>query len=114
MRMYSLVAGILACMVSSVAYAETWVGHQVFVSGTNTCANFRTVDYTYTFDGKKLNVRNPNGNLGNIDVPANGIIENAPLKSPTGTLLKFSGNVLTKQLVVSNDLNCRWKTEPKQ
>lgn len=90
---------------------ETWVAHQSFVSGLQQCKNYRTVDYTYTFDGKVLTVRNQNGNLGKIEATADGQVDKV-LDSPTGAKLRISGNAQTKQLRVTNGEQCIWDTMP--
>ncbi len=114
MRLCSVAVGALVCMMNSAAYADTWVAHQKFVSGMQSCANARTVDYTYSFDGKTLVVTNENGRMTTVSVPADGMV-NQDFKSPSGNALNVSGNVLTKELVITNTRNnCKWATLPKK
>lgn len=41
MKMWATAAGVLACWVSSVGSAETWVSHQKFVTGMTACQAFQ-------------------------------------------------------------------------
>lgn len=99
--------------MAAPASADTWVTHQKFVSGTNTCKNSRTYDYTYTLKGGQLEVRNENGHMTTVTVPQNGQV-NKDFKSSSGNLLNVSGNALTRDLyITATQFGCRWATAPK-
>lgn len=114
MRVWSFGAAVLACLMSGAAYAETWVGHQIFESGTHRCSTYQTVDYTYTLEGSTFTVTNQNGKMLTTTVPESGDV-NKSFKSPSGASLNVSGNVKTKELRITNtDSGCKWKTPPKK
>lgn len=114
MRLCSVIAGVLALGVSNSAFGEAWSTYQEFFSGGNNCIsnNSNKYDYTYDPNTRVFTVRNMNGLMTTITVPADGMVDKE-FKSPSGNRLQVSGNVLTKELYISAPVfGCKWKTFP--
>ena len=115
MRVWAFAAGLVACVVSGVAYAQTWSAGMVFVSGTQGCQHAQSADYTYTLEGTTLTLTLKNGGLlTKAPVSATGDVSQ-DFRTASGNRLRLVGNVKTRDLALLNtEYGCRWNTPPKQ
>ena len=113
MKVWSLGAGLLACMVSSGAYAETWTAALVFEKGTQGCQNASPSDHTFTLEGTKLTVGVRGATLTSVTVPESGMVSQ-DFRAANGNRLRLVGNVKTKEFAIQNtEFGCSWKAVPK-
>jgi hypothetical protein len=108
MRLCSVVAGILACMVSSVAYAETWKTQPKMVKERSSARCQDTASpATFTVNGGTLRFVLPSGPR-EFPIAADGKVD-AYYKALSGDRLRIQGNVNTKQFeVVNTDSGCTY------
>lgn len=106
--------GVLACVLSTAAYAETWTVALVFEKGTQGCQNASPFDHTFTLEGTKLTMSSRGATLTSVTVPENGMVSQ-DFRAANGNRLRLVGNVKTKDLALQNtEFGCSWKAVPKQ
>ena len=114
MKVWSFGAGLLACLVSSAAYAETWGVQPRLVKDRSTAScGDNTPPSTMTLVGDKLTIKGVNGTY-DFKVAPDGKVDEA-YRTASGMSLRIVGNAKTKDLeFVNTNAGCRYKAEVRQ
>lgn len=104
----TLTAFIVMSALSGIASAQTWNAELRFLDGPTSCTR-NPSPYVYVLNGSTFAGLYDGKQTFSTTVGANGEIDQ-PYKSLSGTPLRITGNVRTRDLIVTNPAGgCRWK-----
>ena len=108
------VGAALIPLTAATAHADSWQARNILVPerSAGTCAKDGG-GYSLDLTGTTFTVKNVNGQMFSITLPADGAVKQG-FRSPSGARLEMVGNAKSKDLeIINSSQGCRWKLTPE-